>query len=369
MLSLLMEGSCGKDGSTLHGCSIPLKNQSLGRWGSGGAPLIRAPEAAGTAGTGSRMCSTPSMGHRLNRVAVMGGTHGNELSGVYLVKHWLQDPSELQRRTFTATPFLANPKATKRCVRYISQDLNRSFTKAFLLSKGTKDDLYEVSRAQEINQLFGPRGSADAVDFIFDLHNTTSNMAACLISDSEKNVFTMHMCHYIQKHTQTPCPIYLYGLPGQENYSLMSVAKNSLGLELGPQPHGVLRADVSAHMRALLACGLDFIDLFNQGTSFPAFDMVAYKLIESVHFPRSPEGELLGIVHPQLQDKDFLPLKPGEPIFQLFSGEEIFYEGDVPIYPAFINEAAYYEKGVAFLKLEKSTFSIPPLEAPAASAP
>ncbi|XP_068922612.1 N-acyl-aromatic-L-amino acid amidohydrolase (carboxylate-forming) [Petaurus breviceps papuanus] len=320
-------------------------------------------------GTGSRMYSTPSIRHELDRVAVMGGTHGNELSGVHLVKYWLQDPSELQRETFTAIPFLANPDAAKRCTRYVSQDLNRSFTKASLTAKGTQGDLYEVRRAQEINQLFGPKGSADAFDFIFDLHNTTSNMAACLISDSEENVFTMHMCHYIQKHTRGPCPIFLYGCPGQENNSLLSVAKNGLGLELGPQPHGVLRADVFSHMRALVACGLDFIDLFNQGTSFPTLDIVVYKVIEPVDFPRSPGGELLGLIHPQLQDKDFLPLKPGDPIFQLFSGEEIFYEGDATIYLAFINEAAYYEKGVAFYKTKKCTVSIPPLEAPVASAP
>ncbi|XP_043826093.1 N-acyl-aromatic-L-amino acid amidohydrolase (carboxylate-forming) [Dromiciops gliroides] len=320
-------------------------------------------------GTNYRMYSTLSTRHHLSRVAVVGGTHGNELSGAYLVKHWLQDPSELQRRTFTATPFLANPKATERCVRYINQDLNRSFQRPFLTSKGEQDEPYEVRRAQEIDQLFGPRGSANAFDFIFDLHNTTSNMKACLILDSEKSVFIMHMSHYIQKHIPGTCSICLHGCPEPERFDLMSVAKNGLALEVGPQPHGVLRADVLSLVRALLACGLDFIDLFNQGTSFPAFDIVAYKLLEPVDFPRSPRGELLGFVHPQLQDKDFLPLKPGDPIFQLFSGEEIFYEGEATIYPAFINEAAYYEKRAAFFKMEKCTFSIPPLEAPAASAP
>ncbi|XP_078004499.1 N-acyl-aromatic-L-amino acid amidohydrolase (carboxylate-forming) [Phascolarctos cinereus] len=320
-------------------------------------------------GTDSRMYSTPPRERQLERVAVMGGTHGNELCSIYLVKHWLQGPSELQRGTFAATPFLANPKATKHCIRYVSQDLNRSFTRAFLTSQDTRDGPYEVRQAQEINQLLGPKGSADAFDFILALHNTVSNMAACLISDSEENIFTMHTCHYIQKHTQSPCPIYLYGCPGQESYALQSVAKNGLGLPPSSHPHRVLRADVLSHMRALVACGLDFNDLFNQGTSFPAFDIVAYKIIEPVDFPRSPCGELLGFVHPRLQDKDFFPLKPGDPIFQLFSGEEIFYEGDATIYPAFINEASYCEKGAAFYKMKKCTFSIPPLEAPVASAP
>jgi hypothetical protein len=37
------------------------------------------------------------------------------------------------------------------------------------------------------------------------------------------------------------------------------------GLEMGPQPQGVLRADLFSRMRALVASILDFIELFNQG--------------------------------------------------------------------------------------------------------
>lgn len=68
----------------------------------------------------------------MSHVAVSGGTHGNEMSGIYLVKHWLREPSALQRDSFSATPFLANPLAIERCVRYVGRDLNRTFTKQFL---------------------------------------------------------------------------------------------------------------------------------------------------------------------------------------------------------------------------------------------
>lgn len=61
------------------------------------------------------------------------------------------------------------------------------------------------------------------------------------------------------------------------------------------------------------------------------------------------------------QDHDFEPLRPGEPIFKLFSGEDVLYEGDSIVYPVFINEAAYYEKHVAFLKSEKIRVSVPAL--------
>ncbi|XP_067388088.1 N-acyl-aromatic-L-amino acid amidohydrolase (carboxylate-forming) [Emydura macquarii macquarii] len=299
----------------------------------------------------------------LSRVAVSGGTHGNEMSGIYLAKHWLRDPTELQRSSFTVTPFLGNLRAIEKCVRYVGQDLNRTFTTEFLSSVEAEDEPYEVGRAREINQTYGPKDSIQAFDFMFDLHNTTANMGTCLIVDSEESLLPMHMCHYIQTHHMlSPCPIYLYKMPGEETYSIDSVAKAGLALELGPQPQGVVRADLFAQMRALMACALDFIELFNKGSVCPAFEIEAYKITGRMDYPRYPDGEISAMVHPKLQDKDFLPLNPGDPIFQTFSGEEILYEGDATIYPAFINEAAYYEKKVAFAKLEKRTFSVPSLQ-------
>lgn len=61
------------------------------------------------------------------------------------------------------------------------------------------------------------------------------------------------------------------------------------------------------------------------------------------------------------QDQDFKPLQPGAPIFQLFSGEDVLYEGESTMYPMFISEAASYEKGIAFFQTEKLTFSVPAL--------
>ncbi|XP_077177011.1 N-acyl-aromatic-L-amino acid amidohydrolase (carboxylate-forming) [Paroedura picta] len=297
----------------------------------------------------------------LKRVAICGGTHGNEMSGIFLVRHWIRNPSELQRDTFCATPFLGNPHAIEKSVRYIDRDLNRTFSAEFLNSKDSES--YEVRRAWEVNQIFGPKSSSQAYDFMFDFHNTTSNMGTCLIVDSEESLLSMHMCNYIQKHyTRSSCPIYLYQLAEEETNSINSVAKAGLAFELGPQPHGVLRADHLAQMRSLTACALDFIDLFNKGMLFPAFEIDAHKAVQYVDFPRYPNGEISAVVHPKLQDKDFLPLKPGDPIFQTADGEDILYEGHDITYPAFINEAAYYEKKVAFVKTEKHTFSLPALQ-------
>lgn len=248
------------------------------------------------------MCSLPVPREPLRRVAVTGGTHGNEMSGVHLVRHWLRAPGELRRPSFAAMPVLANPAAAAACRRYVGCDLNRAFTSSFLSAKASPDDPYEVTRARELDQLLGPKASGGAFDLVLDLHNTTANVGTCLIAETAHQVFVMHLCRHLQLQTpELPCRVLLYRRPGEESYHVGSVAKNSLGLELGPQPQGVLRADVFARMRALVASTLDFVELFNQGAAFPAFEMEAYRNLGGVDFPRTADGDLAGTVHPRLQ--------------------------------------------------------------------
>lgn len=45
----------------------------------------------------------------------------------------------------------------------------------------------------------------------------------------------------------------------------MSSACLTAGLEVGPQPQGVLRSNIFEAMRVILKHSLDFIELFNEG--------------------------------------------------------------------------------------------------------
>lgn len=64
-------------------------------------------------------------------------------------------------------------------------------------------------------------------------------------------------------------------------------------------------------------------------------------------------------VCPSLQDRDFCLLHPKDPLFQTFSGETLRYNGSEPLYPFFINECAYYEKGIALSLARKRRVVIP----------
>lgn len=46
-------------------------------------------------------------------------------------------------------------------------------------------------------------------------------------------------------------------------------------------------------------------------------------------------------------------------MFLSFSGETVCYEEEDSLYPFFINECAYYEKGIAFHLARKTTLKIP----------
>ncbi|CAL8364144.1 unnamed protein product [Lota lota] len=293
------------------------------------------------------------------RVAIFGGTHGNEMSGVTLVNLWMMNSrEEIQRKGVDTKPFITNPKAVEKCSRYVDTDLNRAFTTANLSAPSGKDLPYEVQRAQEINRLFGPKGSSEAYDVIFDLHNTTSNMGCTLILESSKDHFNLQMMNYIKKAiAPDSCPVLLNEDPGLKYATARSVAKHSVGLEVGPQPQGVLRSNIFEAMRIILKHALDFIELFNEGVEFPPCTVDVFKVSERMDYPRDANGNIIAMVHPNLQDCDWEPLTPGDPMFQTFDGKTIPYEGESAVYPTFINEAAYYEKQQAFVTTRRETLA------------
>ncbi|XP_043851315.1 aspartoacylase isoform X2 [Dromiciops gliroides] len=294
----------------------------------------------------------------LRRVAIFGGTHGNELSGVLLVKHWQEDGAEVQRAGLHVKPFIANPRAVYKGCRYIDCDLNRVFDPAHLGKEETEDLPYEVSQAQEIHRLFGPKGSPDAYDVILDLHNTTANMGAALILESSTNDLLIQMFHYIKSSlAPLPCFVYLIDHPSLKYATTRSIAKHPVGIEVGPQPQGVLRADILDQMRRVVQHALDFIQYFNEGREFPACSLEVYQVTGKVDYPRKENGEIAAVIHPRLQDQDWKPLHPGDPMFLTLDGKTIPFSGESPVYPVFVNEAAYYEKGEAFAKTLQVTLT------------
>ena len=135
---------------------------------------------------------------------------------------------------------------------------------------------------------------------------------------------------------------------------MRSLAELGIAIEVGAIANGLLDAKLFQETEDLIHATLDYLEADRKGESLatPA-NLTFYRVLEKVDYPRNQDGEIEAMIHPQLQFQDYKPLHPGNPIFISFDGKDIFYEGDKTVYPVFINEVAYYEKGIAMYFTQK----------------
>lgn len=278
----------------------------------------------------------------IQRVLIVGGTHGNEFTGAYMIKKLEQHPNRVYRENFETVTLLANPKAFAAVCRYIDKDLNRCFRQVDLQDLTLSS--YEDIRAREINYLFGANGKT-TVDVILDIHSTTANMGLTVITD--EHPFNLQLVAYLQSMNPL-VNVYILPKSDRESSSLPSICKLGCTIEVGAVAQGVLQADRFQQTEALIDTALNYLEQYNRG-EIPSsnYKLTFYRHSGTIDYPRNERSEIQAMIHPQLQFKDYHPLTPGEPIFLTFEGEAIAYEGASTVYPVFINEAAYYEKGIA----------------------
>ncbi|WP_299012873.1 aspartoacylase [uncultured Photobacterium sp.] len=291
----------------------------------------------------------------INSVAVVGGTHGNEFSGIYLLRKWQQNPQLVSRDSFTTQMVFANPKAFDENKRYLDCDMNRQFSQEDLNNQDLAN--YEQSRAKAINFQLGPKGNAKT-DFIIDLHNTTSNMGPSLIL-LQTDAFNRKMGAYVKFKMPDAVVVLEDQVSVEQHYFLSSISPQGVIVEVGPQPQSVIRQDVLDWMEEMTQHILDYIELHNTDVlpELPA-SYEAFKYEETLKLPEDAGGERIGMVHKNVQDADFKPLHAGDPVFTLFDGTEICWEGDYEAYPHFINEAAYYDNNLAMSLAKKVVVEI-----------
>ena len=290
----------------------------------------------------------------IKKLAITGGTHGNELTGVYLVKKWQKNPSLIERSSFETITQLMNSQAIKEVRRYIDHDLNRSFGLSDLADKTL--DTYEAKLAKELDSKLGQKGSSTPnVDFIVDLHTTTANMGLSIVVSNE-SATTWRAIAYLCKAEPD---LKVYRWQGDiENAFVDSIAPHGFAIEVGAIPQGVLRADLFLKTEALIYHLLDFVERDNSGEKLELpSEIEIYDHEVLVDYPRDEQGDIAGMVHQDRQDRDFTLIEQGDPLFLTLDNETIRYKGE-PRYTLFVNEAAYYEKGFAMTLAERRVVSI-----------
>ncbi len=282
---------------------------------------------------------------RIRNILLVGGTHGNEMTGIHLVRNWLRDSSSLKHEDLDVQLLLANPEAIQACRRYVETDLNRAFSKA-LLAPESNAKAKENLRAREIHAQFANP------DLVIDLHNSTANMGICLILNHLDEP-VRRICAILAKEFEEVRILYQPEPEDSLSY-LPSIGQRDITVEVGPQPHGMLRASLYERTRLLVLRLLELVSLWNsQSLDLIPIPTRIFIQIGTHDYPRDSEGHISAMIHPTLEGRDFLALTKGAPVFLTFDNQTIPWNEET-IYPCFIGEAAYLEKRIAFSVLQSS---------------
>jgi len=326
------------------------------------------------------MSSHPSLGVHpapVKSVVVIGGTHGNEYTGVFVSKALARRLKREKKpyRTFELSTIIANPEAHRQNKRFIDEDLNRQFSYKALEERDESHLMTnaEARRAMELNQILGPKFSANKdscaspkTDMLIDLHTTTSNMGTTLIVAQGDPLTTKAAAYVMLKcRKENKISVLMHTHKDQKSRPhLSSIAPHCFSIEAGPVPQGVLRHDIVENTQEALEATLQFIERYNEHPeevdeelrqAFPSGRITCYVSVASqrkgeisskIDWPSDPENPNFPswMVHKSIQDKDFAEIRTGDPLFVDLDGKVIPYDGShgSPISLLFINEGGYY---------------------------
>lgn len=288
--------------------------------------------------------------NKLKNIALIGGTHGNELSGIYLVNNWSVNSTLAQWDSLNITTKIANPRACEHSVRYMETDLNREFNLADLNDPDKVG--YEQLLAKKLNAEFGPKGQSP-FDFMIDLHNTTANMGACLFL-LRKDDFNLKLGAYVKSRMPEANIYYQDNIPDSSKSFMVTIPDQGVTIEVGAQPNSVLQKETLELMETMTRHVLNFVVAYNDAADIELPEQYeAYQFSDSLMLPIDEEGKRIGYVVKSVDQHDFEPIGPGTVIMETFGGEEITWNGDYTAYPLFVNEAAYHKNHSAMLLAKK----------------
>lgn len=280
-------------------------------------------------------------------LAIVGGVHGNERTGVAVVRRWQEKEFAKYFPGLKCHYFLANPRAIAANRRYINQDLNRCFR-----SQDRKNPClmgYEQLRAKYLAHQFSLAG----IEFIVDLHTTTSAMGTTLILNQPHPLLLNLAAHLSQRDEEIR--VLQYSQQKDLPY-IRGLCPLGVTIELGPVPQGVYEPTAIAKTQKTLTRILAYLQELSTGNVPSVDNCTVYEQIETVDYPRDDQGEIVAEIAPQI--RDYEAITPGSPLFYHRRGNITSYGGASTVYPVFIGEAAYIEKGIAMALTQRKTIAI-----------
>lgn len=264
------------------------------------------------------------------KIAIVGGTHGNEPVGIEVIRHLDRKPPLGAKNDFDT--FWANPKAYEQQKRFVDCDLNRTF------GKNGRSHGYEEGRSKELSEQI--EGN---YEFILDLHTTTSNMGITAILTQTDPVTRQAAAYLKSLH---PDLILIETIRTDDDCCYVcNMAPSGFIFEVGPVANNVIRYDLFMKVYDMVS---DLICWDFKGD----IDLASVEYYKSYDDIKIPPGYY---VHPERENRDFVAIKPGDPLFVDAEGKVISHEGPETVWPMFINEAAYQNARLGMTLSHKRT--------------
>ena len=252
---------------------------------------------------------------------------------------------------------IGNPAARAAGRRYLERDLNRSFVPELLQATGPVP--LEVARARQLLADCGPSGEAPCL-VALDLHSTTAAMGNSLVVYGRRAA-DLALAAALQ--ADLGLPIYLHEADARQTGYLVERWPCGLVIEVGPVPQGVLDPAILRQTRLALESAVIALERAAAGALRLPSRLVVHRHLGSLDLPRHADGAPAAVLHPQRLGRDWQPLRPGEPLFLTGADATIPYQPSAgleerTVWPVFLNEAAYGEKGIALSLTSREVWSV-----------
>ncbi|MEM9508184.1 MAG: aspartoacylase, partial [Cyanobacteria bacterium P01_E01_bin.35] len=264
---------------------------------------------------------------KINQVLLSAGVHGNEKTGIYLVKKFKNNQKLISRNSFATKTLLINNKAIELNTRYYEVDLNRCFDLETINSDYKENKLHEQLLAQKIYQ----QVKEAKIDFVLDFHTSTSNMGLTLMLSNDRP-FNLRLAAYLVAINPLVKIVRSNNL--QYNNRFRHIFPLGFTVEMGAIAPNVIDPIWFEQVEILVEQILDYIEQSNHNKQPLSPEIVPiYSMSEAIYFPTDSQGDIAGIVSTQLHGNDYVALHPNEIIFNKFDGKKVIYDGTTTVYP------------------------------------
>ena len=277
----------------------------------------------------------------IKKILIIAGTHGNEINPIWAVNQHNKGQNNVDK-DIECKFIIGNPLAYEKGSRYIDSDLNRSFNSNNQNIYNNENN-YEINRAKFLVERYGING-LDPCQIAIDLHTTTSNMGTSIVMYGRR---IKDFCLAALLQNKFGLPIYLHENDKSQTGFLVEAWPCGLVIEIGPVAQNYYDSKIINRFLIIInSLGEEISKLKNNLIAIPK-KLIVHVHQGSIDYPRTTNGDINGLIHPERINKDWEPMKKGDPLFLDIEGNTLPYLGSDIIWPVFISEVAYKEKNIA----------------------